>query len=124
MKLNQIAYCAAVCRWFGRIIGMFLFATVVLLAIGEGLPNVFTQPVGVQAGFLALGLILAGILGGWKWELAGGAVSLFGWAVFVLAEIRPLSRLNWFIGALALPGILYLISALLRRRQGRHLPQC
>jgi hypothetical protein len=48
------------------------------IAVGQGIPNPFTQPVGVQLGFLALALILIGIVAGWKWELAGGITSLFG----------------------------------------------
>src|SRR3974390_703013 len=106
MKINAIPAGATACRWTGRIIGAFLVIVTVLLAVGEGMPNPFTQPVGVQFGFLALALILLGILAGWKWELAGGAVSFAGWILFVVAVIRSPRGLTWFVGALALPGVL------------------
>ena len=93
---------------------------IVLLAIGEGMPNPFTQPMTVQVGFFALALIMIGILGGWRWELAGGILSLVGWSLFVVAVVHPARRLNWFVGALALPGLLYVAGALLRRYDERH----
>jgi len=93
---------------------------VVLIAIGEGMPNPFTQPMPVQFGFLALALVMIGILGGWRWELAGGILSLVGWGLFVVAVMHPPRGLNWFVGALALPGLLYVAGALLRRYDERH----
>jgi hypothetical protein len=119
MKLSRVPYGAAACRWIGRVIGLLIVALTVSFAIGEGMPNPFTQPVVVQIGFLALALILGGILAGWRWELLGGAVSLLGWSLFVLAEIRSPRNMNWFISALGLPGALYVTSALLRRCQER-----
>jgi hypothetical protein len=96
-----------------------LLFIVVLIASGQGIPNPFTQPIHVQLGFLALALILVGIVGGWKWELMGGITSLSGWCLFVVAAIPSARNLNGFVLALAQPGILYMISALLRRRQLR-----
>lgn len=84
------------------------------IAIGEGMPNPFAQPLDVQIGFLALALIMIGILAGWRWELFGGALSLAGWYLFVLSVVGA-RRLNLFISLLALPAILYLTSAWLRR---------
>jgi hypothetical protein len=84
------------------------------IAVGQGIPNPFTQPVGVQLGFLALALILIGIVAGWKWELAGGITSLFGWWLFVVPTITWPRGLTSFAIALMLPGALYVISALLR----------
>jgi hypothetical protein len=92
------------------------------IAIAEGMPNPLTQPMRVLVGFLALALVMIGILGGWRWELAGGTLSLLGWGLFVVAVMHPLRGLNWFVGALALPGILYVAGALLSRYDGRHQP--
>jgi hypothetical protein len=111
---------AVACRWTARILGTFLVLIIVLIAIGEGLPNPFTQPISVQVGFLALALVIIGILGGWRWELAGGTLSLVGWSLFVVAVMHPPRGLNWFVGALALPGVLYVAGALLRRYDERH----
>jgi hypothetical protein len=114
MKAN-LTLPAGICRWTGRILGTLLAILLGCLAVGEGVPNVFTQPAVVQIGFLALGLVLAGILGGWRWELAGGIISLVGWGAFVAVEVGSLARLNLFLALLALPGAFYIASALLRR---------
>jgi len=113
--MNTTKVLAAVCRWTARILGSLLVLMIVILAIGEGMPNPFTQLLSVQLGFLALALITVGILGAWRWELAGGTLSLVGWGLFVAAVMHPPRGLNWFVGALALPGILYVAGALVRR---------
>ena len=118
--MNTTRLSAAACRWTARILGTLLVLIIVLIAIGEGMPNPFTQPIPVQIGFLALALVMIGILGGWRWELAGGTVSLVGWSLFVVAVMRSPRGLNWFVSALALPGVLYVAGALLRRYNGRH----
>ena len=118
--MNTTRLLAAACRWTARILGALLVLMILVIAIGEGMPNPFTQPMAVQVGFLALSLIMIGILGGWRWELAGGTLSLFGWSLFVVAVMHPPRGLNWFVGALALPGLLYLAGALLRRYAERH----
>jgi hypothetical protein len=90
-----------------------LVVFILALAIGEGMPNPFTQPLAIRIGFIALALIVVGILVGWRWEFAGGVVSLAGWCLFFTSVIEP-KHLNSFLLLLALPGILYLLSALLR----------
>jgi hypothetical protein len=117
--MNTTRLSAAACRWTARILGTLLLLMVVVLAVGEGMPNPVTQPVRVQVGFLALALLMVGILGGWRWELAGGTLSLVGWGLFVVAVIHPPRGLNWFVSVLALPGILYVAGALLRRYERR-----
>jgi hypothetical protein len=107
------------CRWMARIIGSLLVVCVVIIAIGEGMPNPFTQPPMVQVGFLALAMIMAGILAGWRWELTGGVISLAGWCLFVGAVTHFPHGLNWFLWVLAMPGFLYVISALLRRHNNK-----
>jgi hypothetical protein len=109
---------AGICRWAGRIIGTLLVAVVVAIAIGEGMPNLLTQSGIVQLGFAALGLLLLGILIGWRWELAGGCLSLVGWCLFYVQMISP-SRPNWLLWALAIPGILYITSYLSARYASR-----
>ncbi len=106
---------ATICRWVARIMGTLLVLALVVLAIGEGVPNVFTQPARVQIGFLALGLLLAGLVGGWRWELLGGIISLAGWCTFVAVEMGSLHRLNLFLTLLAVPGVFFIVSAGLRR---------
>jgi hypothetical protein len=92
-----------------------------IIAIGEGMPNPFTQPVTVQVGFLALALIIVGILAGWRWELSGGIISLLGWCLLIVPVIKNSPRgMNGFVIVLALPGVLYVASALLRRYRAKH----
>ena len=121
---NSSKLLAVVSRWAARIIGALLVVLIVVIGIGEGMPNPFTQPPAVQIGFLALALIMIGILAGWRWELAGGVLSLAGWCLFFASVIglKHLKQLNWFFLLLALPGILYLLSALLRRHDKRQTP--
>ena len=118
--MNTTRLSAAACRWTARILGTLLVLIIVVIAIGEGMPNPFTQPMSVQVGFLALALVMIGILGAWRWELAGGTLSLVGWSLFVVAVAHPENLLTWFVSALALPGALYVASTLLRRYDRRH----
>ncbi len=118
--MNTTALLAVACRWTARILGTLLTLMILLIAVGEGMPNPFTQPMSVQVGFLALALVMIGILAGWRWELAGGVVSLVGWGLFVVAVMHPPRGLNWFVSALALPGILYLAGAILRHCEHKH----
>ena len=119
--MNTVKLLTAVCRWTARVAGTLLVILVVVIAIGEGMPNPFTQPPAVLIGFVALAMILIGILAGWRWELAGGILSLAGWCLF-FGSVIGIKRLNLFISLLALPGILYLISAWLRRHNERQAP--
>jgi len=111
------------CRWTARIIGVLMVVSTLMIAIGEGMPNPFTQPMIVQVGFLALALMIVGILAGWRWELSGGIMSLAGWGLLAIPVIKHSSRgMNPFFVVLAMPGILYVASALLRRYRAKHPP--
>jgi hypothetical protein len=112
---------AVVFRWTGRILGALLAIFVVMIALGEGMPNPLTQPLDVQIGFLALALIVLGILAGWRWEFFGGILSTAGWCLFFASVVQS-KHLTWFFAVLILPGILYLLSALLRRHDKRQIP--
>ena len=110
---------ATIFRWIARVIGIVLVGLVILIAIGEGVPNLFTQPFVIQIGFLALTLVLLGFLLAWRWEFMGGILSLAGWVSFIAAE-----RINWrhssFFILLAIPGLLFLSSSFLRWRLEKH----
>jgi len=104
---------ATILRWTARVTGTVLAGLMLLLAIGEGVPNVSMQPTVIQIGFFALTLVLLGILLAWRWELPGGITSLAGWVLFISAE-----KINWrysaFFILLAVPGVLFLSSCFLR----------
>jgi hypothetical protein len=110
---------ATIFRWTARVIGIVTVGLTLIIAIGEGVPNLFTQPFLIQIGFLALTLVLFGILLAWRWELPGGIMSLAGWVLFILAE-----RVHWqhslFFILLGVPSLLFLGSSFLHRYHGKH----
>ena len=118
--MNTPRLLAGACRWTARILGTLLVLMCVIIAIGEGMPNPFTQPTWSQIIFLALALIMIGILIGWRWELAGGIMSLAGFCLGIVPLNNSPRGLTWFYFALALPGVLYVTSALLRRYEQKH----
>jgi len=118
--MNIYDLLAAVCRWTARIGGTLLVLLTVMIGIGEGMPNPFTQPLWGQIIFLALALIMIGILVGWRLELTGGIISLAGFCLGIVPLNNSPRGLTWFYLALALPGVLYATSTLLRRYKERH----
>ena len=122
MNQNASELMAGICRWSARILGSLLLLVVLVIAVGEGVPNPLAQPLPVQLGFLGLALLVGGILVGWRWELPGGIISFTGWCVFVLAVMHPKTRINVFVWLLAAPSLLYLAASLLSRdrRQPAH----
>ena len=103
-------------RWTARIIGAVMVFSTVFIAVGEGMPNPFTQTLMFQVMFLALALLLIGLLAAWRWELAGSVISLAGWCVFIIGLAISPRGLTEFAVLLAVPGLLHLYSAWLRRR--------
>ena len=112
---------ATIFRWIARVIGIVLVGLTVILAIGEGAPNLFTQPFVIQLGFLALALLLSGILLAWRWEFPGGVMSLVGWILFAFAERVSIQHSGFFI-LLVVPSLLFLGSSFLRRYYKKHKP--
>jgi len=105
---------ATIFRWTARVVGTVMVGFSMLIAIGEGVPNPFTQSFVIGLGFLALTLVLTGILLAWRWEFSGALMSIVGWVLFVVAE-----NINWrnslFFILLGVPSLLYLGSYFLRR---------
>lgn len=110
MKTHAIA--ASICRWAARITGTLVAVMLLVFAIEEGVDREFA----VQASFWGLVLVGIGNVLGWRFELAGGIMALA--SVFLVA-VSILMVQGLFIPVfyivLALPGILYLTSARIRR---------
>jgi hypothetical protein len=91
---------------------------VIVFVIGNGgPPNIGGQPASVQLEFAAMGLMLLGLLIGWMREGLGGLLVIVGLAAFNIVELAVNGRPA--LGAFplfAVPGILFLLSALLRSR--------
>jgi hypothetical protein len=107
-----------VVAWSARITSLLLLGLVIVIFIGEGgPPNVFRQPPPVQLEFASLGLMLIGLVLGWIREGVGGLLVLLGLVAFNTVELAVNSRPA--LGAFplfAVPGVLFLLSALVRPR--------
>jgi hypothetical protein len=107
-----------VVRWCARVTSLLLFGLVAAVVIGHGgPPNVFAQPRSVQFEFAALGLMLSGLVIGWVREGLGGLLVLLGLAAFNAVELAVNGRpAGGAFPLFAVPGVLFLLSALLVRR--------
>ena len=117
MKTTSLA--ATLCRWVARIVSAFAVAVIVIIAIGEGMPNPFRQSVMVQVGFVGLAMIVMGFFAGWRWELAGGILSLVGICLIFGPSIVN-GKITWFFAVLIAPGVLYITSYLMRSHAAGH----
>jgi hypothetical protein len=99
-------------RWLARITGLILAGLVLLFVVGEGPPNPVRQPFSVQLEFLAMFLMLAGFLLGWRWEAVGGIVAIVGFGIFFATEMVVNGRPpGMAIPLFAIPGVLFLAAA-------------
>jgi hypothetical protein len=110
-------------HWSARVTSLLLLGLVIATVNGHGgPPNVFGQPTPVQFEFAAMGLMLLGLLIGWVREGFGGLLVMLGLAAFNIVELAVNGRPA--LGAFplfAVPGVLFLLSALLRWRN-KQLP--
>jgi len=105
--------------------GTALVVLILFIGIGEGLPNPFTLPLIKACELLSMATVMVGILLGWRYELAGGITSLAGLCILIVLLLNDTTgvgntRVSWFYVAMALPGALYITSALLRRPERPH----
>jgi hypothetical protein len=102
---------------------LLLLALVSVIVVGHGgLPNIPEQPVAVQLEFAAMGIMLLGLVIGCVREFLGGLLVLAGLAAFNAVELVVNGRLA--LGAFplfAVPGVLFMLSALLRNG-GKQFP--
>ncbi|HEY3411547.1 MAG TPA: hypothetical protein VGM51_00675 [Armatimonadota bacterium] len=98
-------------RYVASALGLGLTAMVAVIAVGEGAPNPFTQPLPVQLDFAALGIALAGTLIALKWEGIGGAMMVAGTLAFDGVEWVVNHRHFPFMLVFALVGVLHLLAA-------------
>jgi len=84
-------------RWLTRILGILLIFVIVLFAVGEGLPNPLALTVNEQLGFVALIIMLAGLILAWKFEGMGGLLVIIGYIFFCIIERQILRQGVFFI---------------------------
>jgi len=108
-------------RWAARISGLLLVALVAVFLVGEGgPPNILRQLSPVQLEFLAICLMLAGFLLGWRWEALGGGLAVGGFALFFGTELAVNGKPpGGAIPLFAVPGVLLLVSHGLAKQLSR-----
>jgi hypothetical protein len=117
-KFDSSAPLSRLVHWSARVTSFLLFGLVIVFVIGNGgMPNVVGQPTSVQLEFAAMGLMLLGLLIGWVHEGLGGLLVLLGLAAFNIVEVLVNGRpARGAFPLFAVPGVLFLLSALLRSR--------
>lgn len=113
-----------VLRWIARAAALFVVVSVLIIfvayAVRNELPNPSQQTAAELIVFWATILMNLGLIIAWKWEGAGGAVTLISFAVYWRASgAWP----GWFIDLTALVGLLFLICRLLDRREPKTSPR-
>lgn len=89
-----MARVVSIARWTARFFSILLLLFYGFFMLAEGLPAIMTQPAGVQAGFLALGLMLLGFVIGWRREGVAAILIALGWTLWHAFE--PAVRWNVF----------------------------
>jgi len=109
-------------RWIARCLSIALTTFIVILAIGEGLPPLFTLSV-VALESWSLLLTLVGLVAAWRYELWGGIASLIGigcfyFTDFAASDFRHLPG-GWIFPTLALIPVVYLFAWWRHQAMGR-----
>ena len=109
---------ASVVRWTARALGTFIAGMLLLFMIGEHYNPFTMRPFdAVHTMFMPVA-VLVGLLLAWRWELLGGAVAtggMIGWYALLFARSGQLGA-GWAPLLITLPGLLFILSWLLRRR--------
>lgn len=109
-----------VLRWTARILGTLVLAFVVVMAIGEGVPNPLRFSLREQLLALSLALTLLGLGVAWEWEGFGGALVLGGVACFAL--VNHGIKMNAVTAPMLISGLFYLLCWWLTRRKSPDQP--
>jgi hypothetical protein len=105
-------------RWTARGLSAVLVGVVLLIFVGEGFNPLKLK--GIEPVQMALfWTACVGMVVAWRWPLVGGALSIGGMTLFFAVESAVTGRLprGSFLYLMLLPGVLFLLSALIRRRR-------
>lgn len=108
-----------VVRWAARLVGAAIFLLMGMIAIGEGVPNPWGQPAGVNAQLHLMLAIWLGLMVGWKWEGLGAVLVLGGTTLFCAVQGDFMGGIAWFW---LLTGAGYLFCWIVDRRKGPRAP--
>lgn len=111
-------------RWTARILGIAMVGLVFTYFVGTGGFNPLKLKARETALMIPFLVAVGGLLLAWKWELAGGLLTIDGMLVFVGLNwsFSGEPPHGWAFGALTLPGFLFLICAILDKSHDRALP--
>ena len=73
---------ATILRWTARILGTLFVSLILVFAVGEGVPHPSMLTARDKLMFLALGVMLTGLVLAWKWAGIGGLLALVGYLLF------------------------------------------
>ncbi len=76
---------SVICRWSARIVGTRWLLVLLLLMFAGGMHPLGKHPESTVAGFAALGLMVIGVLLGWRWNGVACLLALSGWLLFLLS---------------------------------------
>ena len=105
---------ATVVRWIARVLGTLTVLLIVLMAVAEGIPSPSSLTPAERLLFVAVIVMLVGLVTAWKWELAGGLLTICGYVFFAIVEQEIL--LPWVFLLILIIGVLFLLSWSLQRR--------
>jgi hypothetical protein len=108
----------AVIRWTARVLAVLLIMLFATMAFGEGVPSPWILDRPEKLAFLALFVMLAGLVSALRYEAVGGILILAGYAFFALVNQELI--ISWAFSLFPIAGFLFLLSwALSRRHAGR-----
>jgi hypothetical protein len=108
-------------HWSARVLSFLSLAVLLLFMVGEGFnPFHLKGRELALAVFFPLGVML-GLGLAWRWQAFGGALTVGCLAAFYLVHRLGAGRWpgGWAFGVLALPGVLFLLAALVGGRKTR-----
>jgi hypothetical protein len=101
-------------RWTARTISIPLFGLLVLLTLGDGIPNLLAASPRERLFVAVVLMMLFGIVLAWKWEGVGSLLILGGLVLFATAGESFL--LNIILAPWLVTGLSYLVCWVAKRR--------
>ena len=108
----------SVIRYIARLFSILLIVLVVMLSIGEGLPNPSTLSSTAMLLFASLLTMLVGLVLSWQREHAGGVITILGFILFFIVNSVSSGslRLGFFFLLFPLTGILFVLCCRIDKR--------
>lgn len=104
-------------QWSARMLSLAGLAGVIVILIGERGFNPLAMTFQESSLMALFWVAMIGLLVAWRWEIAGGALNVGGIVLFYAAHWAFTASFprGWAFLCLALPGVLFLIHAVLTK---------